>query len=90
MSLGSSKFWVGMLIGSVAGAMIYRCCQSGKAKEWKEKMCSKMSQMRHKAEEILEEGKKKAIDAGVKIADSVAEKAEENRNRAHSFANNNK
>ncbi len=89
MSLGSSKFWVGMLVGSAVGAMAYRCCQSGKAKEWKEKMCCKMRKMREQAEDALEEGKRKASETAEKVADAVAERAEENRNRAHSFVNNN-
>lgn len=89
MSLGSSKFWFGMLLGSVAGAMAYRCCKTEKAKEWKEKMCAKMRQMRDKAEDTFEEGKKKVADAGSRIAETVADKADEARNKAHSFANNN-
>lgn len=89
MFFGSSKFWVGVLIGSAVGAMAYRCSQTGKAKEWKEKMCEKMRKMRGNTEEFLDDAKKKAADAGVKVADAVADKAEEARDKAHSFARNN-
>lgn len=86
MNLGSSRFWAGILIGSVVGAMAYRCSQSEKAKKWKEELCSTMRQMRDKAQCSIDEAKKRAVEAGIKAVDNIAEKAKETQNKVHSLS----
>lgn len=75
MSLFSSKFWVGMMVGSVVGAMAYRCAQSDKAKLWRNEMCKKWREMRGMAG-----------DVGAKMAEGIASKAEEAKDKAQSLA----
>lgn len=86
MNLGSSRFWAGILIGSVVGAMAYRCSQTEKAKKWKEDLYSTMRQMRDKAQCSIEEAKKRAVEAGVKAVDNIAEKAKETKEKVHSLS----
>lgn len=75
MSLFGTKFWVGMMVGSAVGVLVYRCAQTEKAKQWKADMCKKMKEMRGKA-----------ADAGEKVADAMADKAQEAKEKVHSFA----
>ena len=45
MSLFGTKFWVGMMVGSAVGVLVYRCAQTEKAKQWKADMCKKMKEI---------------------------------------------
>lgn len=75
MNFFGTKFWVGMMIGSVAGALAYRCAQTERARQLKAELCAKMREMSGKA-----------VDAGVRVADAMVDKAEEAKERVHTIA----
>ncbi len=82
MILGNSKFWVGLMVGSLAGAVIYRCATSKKAKEICGAICASM----HNGQCcMLDDAREKAADAAVKIADAVADKAMEAKEKVHAY-----
>lgn len=96
MESRSSKFGLGLLIGSVLGAMCYRFSCTPKAKEMKMKVCEALHKMGGEAEGMLDSAKEKAMNAGAKMADKVAdkvadksydvaEKADEIKNKVHTF-----
>lgn len=68
MILSNPKFWVGMALGAIAGAMAYKCAKSERAKAWLGAMCEVMH---NKGCDI----KLKMADAGADVADAVAEVA---------------
>lgn len=82
MILGSSKFWVGMIVGTVAGAIMYRCATSKRAKE----LCAAISANMEETQGcMLNNAREKAADAAVKIADTIADKAAEAREKVHAY-----
>ena len=82
MILGSSKFWVGMIVGTVAGAIMYRCATSKRAKE----LCAAIrANMEETQGCMLNDAREKAADAAVKIADTIADKAAEAREKVHAY-----
>lgn len=96
MECRSSKFGLGLLIGSVLGVMCYRFSCTPKAKQWKMKACEAMHKMGNHAEDMLDSAKEKAMNAGTKMADKVAdkvadksydvaEKADDMKNKVHNF-----
>lgn len=68
MILSNPKFWVGMALGAIAGAMAYKCARSERTKAWLGAMCEVMHD---KGCNI----KLKMADAGADVADAVAEVA---------------
>ena len=54
------KFWLGLGVGSILGAVLYRCSKTDKAKEWKDKMCCAAHSMAEKAGEWVTNVKEKA------------------------------
>lgn len=82
MILGNSKFWVGLMVGSLAGAVIYHCATSKKAKELRAAICASL----HDGQCcLLDEARDKAADAAVKIADALADKAAEAKEKVHAY-----
>ncbi|MBR2637787.1 MAG: hypothetical protein IKD40_02965 [Bacteroidaceae bacterium] len=76
MILGNSKFWFGMALGAIAGAMAYKCANSERAKD----MFAKMSDaLKSKGCSVVQ----KAADTGVKVADAVAEATHQYREKIH-------
>jgi len=93
MQNSTCKFWVGLGLGSVLGAIVYRCSRTSKAKEWKHKMCCAAQSVADKAGEWMSDIKDKATEVGEKVADevsekagTVAQKAEDAKNKFHSYA----
>ena len=76
MISGNSKFLIGLALGAVAGAMVYKCASSEMARELFGRMCDAMKSKGCSA-------MRKAADVGVKVADSVAETAHEYRDKIH-------
>lgn len=68
MILGNPKFWAGMALGAIAGAIVYKCASSRRTKEWLSAVCE---MMHNKGCDI----KLKMADAGADVADAVAEVA---------------
>lgn len=62
MEKGMCRFLMGLGIGSVMGAIIYRCSKSEKAKEWKKKMCCAAQSAAEKAGEWMSNAKDKAAE----------------------------
>lgn len=77
---------MGLGLGSVLGAVMYRCSRTAKAKEWKQKMCCAAQSMAEKAGDWVTDAKEKAAGMGEKAAGSVAEKAEDVKEKFHSYA----
>lgn len=89
----NSNFWIGLGIGSVIGAIVYRFSRTSKAKRLKRKVCDTFQKIGGQAEDILDLGKEKVLDTGVAVADKVtdktlelAEKAGELKNKMHTKA----
>ncbi len=92
MVSNSTKFWLGLGVGSIIGVVACHCCCSERGKRLKEKM---MCALNHAAEEskcMMHSTKEKAMDLGEKAADkmadtayNVAEKADEMKNKIHGF-----
>ena len=80
--LGNSKLWMGLILGSIAGAVIYHCATSKKVKEMCERMCECISGADGC---YLNKAREKVTDAAVKIADTIAEKAEETKEMVHAY-----
>lgn len=90
-----SNFWIGLGLGSVLGAIVYRCCQTSQAKKIKEKVSHVFHVATNEAEDVVDSAENKAMDAGKNVADKVADKTEEVANKAdeakdnvHNFVNN--
>lgn len=89
------NFWIGLGLGSVLGAIVYRCCQTSKAKQLKEKVSHAFHVATDQAEDLADTAEDKIKDAGTKVADKVADKtdeaaykAEEAKNKFNNFADN--
>lgn len=99
MESKSSNFWLGMGLGSILGAIVYRCCQTSKAKQLKEKVAHAFHVATDQAEDLMDtaedkakEAGNKAMEVGNKVADKVAdktydaaEKADEMKNKMHNY-----
>lgn len=99
MGTCNSKFWIGLGLGSIIGAVVYRLSCSSKGKQLKEKVCRTLHIAHSEADELMDEAKEKALDTSTKVADkvadkvtngafNVAEKADDVKNRVHTFADN--
>lgn len=53
MESKNARFLMGLGLGSLLGAVIYRCIKSGKAKEWKEKVCNAVDAIGEQAGEWM-------------------------------------
>ena len=71
----NSSLWIGLGVGSVIGALAYRFSRTSKAKKLKEKVCDTFHKITGQAEDMLDEAKEKAVDAGKTVADKMADKA---------------
>ena len=89
MERGKSNFLIGLGVGSVIGALVYRFWHSPKGKCVKEKV-------NHAFQKVTGEGintvNDKVLDAGTKVADKVAdgtfyvaEKADDVRDKVHAM-----
>ena len=92
MGTNGSKFWLGLGLGSIIGVVAYRFSCSAKGEMLKEKVCHAFHRMGNKAEDMIDAAKDKVADAGTIMADKVAhgalniaEKADDVKNKVHSF-----
>ena len=83
----TSDLWLGLGIGSVIGALVY------KAKKLKKKVCDAFHKISGQAEEMLDTAKEKVLDTGAAVADKVAdktfdlaEKADDLKGKMHTIA----
>lgn len=59
MQSSTCKFLMGLGLGSILGAIAYRCSKTDKAKEWKRKMCCAAQSAADKAGEWMSNAKEK-------------------------------
>lgn len=90
-----SNFWIGLGVGSILGTIVYRCCQTSKAKKLKNKLAHALHVATGQAENLVNAAKVKVANAGTKVADKVAdetfevaEKADEIKSKVHDLAGN--
>ena len=71
-----------MIVGTVAGAIMYRCATSKRAKE----LCAAIrANMEETQGCMLNNAREKATDAAVKIAYTIADNAAEAREKVHAY-----
>lgn len=97
MDSRNSKFWLGLGIGSIIGSLVYRFCQTSKAKKMKEDVCTALQKISGKTENMLDGAKEKVLDAGTAVVDrvadttyNIAEKADDLKGKVHSYASDTK
>ncbi len=85
----NSNLWIGLGIGSVIGALAYRFSRTSKAGKLKEKVCDAFHKITDQAEDVLDEAKGKAVDAGKNVAGkafNLAEKTDDFKSKMHTMA----
>lgn len=89
----TSDLWLGLGIGSVIGALVYRFSRTSKAKKLKKKVCDAFHKISGQVEEMLDTAKEKVLDTGAVVADKVAdktfdlaEKADDLKGKMHTIA----
>lgn len=92
MECKKSNLWLGLGIGSVIGALVYRMSSTSKAKLLKHKVCSMLHKVGSEAGELFDAAKEKAMATGTKVADkmadttfNIAEKADDIKGKVHTF-----
>ena len=88
MERGKSNFLIGLGVGSVIGALVYRFWHSPKGKCVKEKVNHAFQKVTGDSVNLID----KVLDAGTKVADKVAdgtfyvaEKADDVRDKVHAM-----
>ncbi|GAB6869992.1 YtxH domain-containing protein [Bacteroides rodentium] len=81
----NSSLWIGLGVGSVIGALVYRFSRTSKAKKLKEKVCDAFHKITGQAEDMLDEAGEKVADTGKAVVDKVADKASEFAGKADEF-----
>lgn len=71
METGNSKFWMGLGLGSVIGAVVTYFTYTSRGEKLKEKVRHAFRKVGDNAEELVDEAKEKALDTGTKVADKV-------------------
>ena len=81
----TSDLWLGLGIGSVIGALVYRFSRTSKAKKLKKKVCDAFHKISGQAEEMLDTGAAVADKVADKTFD-LAEKADDLKGKMHTIA----
>lgn len=74
MERGKSNFLIGLGVGSVIGALVYRFWHSPKGKCVKEKVNHAFQKVTGDSVNLIDTVNDKVLDAGIKVADKVAER----------------
>ena len=89
MACNHSKFWIGLGVGSVLGALAYRLSRTQRVRKLESDIYDAIRRIGKDAEETLEDAERKALqmgaraaEAGAKVADKVAEEADKIAGRA--------
>ena len=81
----TSDLWLGLGIGSVIGALVYRFSRTSKAKKLKKKVCDAFHKISGQAEKVLDTGAAVADKVADKTFD-LAEKADDLKGKMHTIA----
>lgn len=83
MSCNHSKFWIGLGVGSVLGALVYRLSRTQRARKLESDIYDAIRRIGRDAQDTLEDVESKALqmgaraaEAGARVADKVAEEAD--------------
>ncbi|MEL5893288.1 YtxH domain-containing protein [Bacteroides sp. GD17] len=93
MKCKESHFLIGLGIGSVVGALVYHFSRTPRAERLRREMCHAIHKAGSEAKDMFHTAEEEALHAGTKVADKVAdevheaaEKADNLKNKVHSFA----
>ncbi|WP_418699266.1 YtxH domain-containing protein [Bacteroides sp.] len=93
MRCKNSNFLIGLGIGSVVGALVYHFSHTPRAARLRSEMCHAMHKAGSEAREAFHAAEEEALHAGVKAADKMAdeaheaaEKADNLKDKVHTFA----
>lgn len=78
-----SNLWIGLGIGSVLTAVIFRLAQSPEAAKLKGKVSDAYYKTRGRAEDAVDRAKGEVLRAGAKVADKVADDARKTAQKAY-------
>lgn len=73
MERGKSNFLIGLGVGSIIGALVYRFSCSTKGKKMKEEINHVFHKVTGDSVDMIDTAKDKALDAGEEVADKVAD-----------------
>mgnify|MGYP000016562750 CR=1 FL=1 len=76
MKCKDSNFWIGLGIGSVAGALAYHFSRTEKAKKLEDAICRASTKQVAK-KEFINTAEEEALHVGTKVADKMAHEAHE-------------
>lgn len=77
MKCKDSNFWIGLGIGSVAGALAYHFSRTEKAKKLEDAICRAIHKASGEAKEFINTAEEEALHVGTKVADKMAHEAHE-------------
>ncbi len=77
MKCKDSNFWIGLGIGSVAGALAYHFSRTEKAKKLEDAICRAIHKANGEAKEFINTAEEEALHVGTKVADKMAHEAHE-------------
>ena len=77
MKCKDSNFWIGLGIGSVAGALAYHFSRTEKAKRLEDAICRAIHKASGEAKEFINTTEEEALHVGTKVADKMAHEAHE-------------
>lgn len=77
MKCKDSNFWIGLGIGSVAGALAYHFSRTEKAKRLEDAICRAIHKASGEAKEFINTAEEEALHVGTKVADKMAHEAAE-------------
>lgn len=93
MKCKESHFLIGLGIGSIVGALVYHFSRTPRAERLRREMCHAIHKAGSEAKDMFHTAEEEALHAGTKVADKVAgeaheaaEKADNLKNKVHSFA----
>lgn len=93
MTCKNSHFLIGLGLGSILGALAYGFSRTERAKRMKAEAFKVLNKIEEHTENLLETTKEKALYAGEKVADKVAnetsvlaEKANDLKDKVHTMA----
>ena len=71
MKCKDSNFWIGLGIGSVAGALAYHFSRTEKAKKLEDAICRAIHKANGEAKEFINTAEEEALHVGTKVANSL-------------------